>query len=275
MRLDDTSLNSRVMTLERFACSTLAIILLAACGVAAAAQCSAKSAAHRVPLLELYTSEGCDSCPPADRWFSGLPTRGLTPERVVALAFHVDYWNYIGWNDPFSKAEYSARQRAASIRNKSRFVYTPQFLLDGRDYRRGIFRDDFTDRVSAISREEARATIRLDQVAEAEEAVVVHGRVAVTDAAQRQRARAYVALYENKLSNQVTAGENRGKRLQHDFVVRELSPPQPAGPDGKVVIQHRFDLDQRWKRGDLHIAAFVQNERTGETLQAMAVRVCR
>jgi hypothetical protein len=275
MRVDAAAINARPVTFDRIARSALAIVLLATGGIAAAAQCSAKSAEHRVPLLELYTSEGCDSCPPADRWFGALPTRGLTPERVVALAFHVDYWNDLGWKDPFSKAEYSARQRAASVRNKARFVYTPQFLLDGRDYRRGIFRDDFTDRVSAISREEARATIRLDQVAEAEEAVMVHGTVAVTDAAQRQGARAYVALYENKLSNRITAGENRGKHLQHDFVVRELSPPQPAGPDGKVVLQHRFDLDPRWKRGDLHIAAFVQNERTGEILQAMAVRVCR
>jgi hypothetical protein len=263
------------MTLKCFARSALAIALLAACGVATAAQCSAKSTSHRVPLLELYTSEGCDSCPPADRWFSALPTRGLTSERVVALAFHVDYWNYIGWNDPFSKAEYSARQRAASVRNKARFVYTPQFLLDGRDYRRGIFRDDFTERVRAISQEKARATISLDQVAKAAEAVTVHGRIAVPDAAQRQGAQAYVALYENRLSNQITAGENRGKRLEHDFVVRELSPPQPVGPDGNVALEHRFDLDQRWKRGNLHIAAFVQNERTGETLQAMAVRVCR
>jgi hypothetical protein len=264
------------MTAQHFARVALAVILLVAPGrVGAAAECTAISAGRRVPLLELYTSEGCNSCPPADRWFSALPVRGLTPERVVALAFHVDYWNYLGWSDPFSKAEYSARQRAASVRNKARFVYTPQFLLDGRDYRRGIFRDDLADRVIAIGQDDARATIRLDQVAEADEVVLVHSRVALTDAAQAQGARAYVALYENRLSNRITAGENRGKHLQHDFVVRELSPPQPAGPDGKVVVQHRFDLDRRWKRGDMHIAAFVQNERTGETLQAMSVRLCR
>jgi len=262
------------MTPERFARSALAVVLLTACGVATAAQCSAKSTGHRVPLLELYTSEGCNSCPPADRWFSALPTRGLTPDRVAALAFHVDYWNYLGWKDPFSKSEHSSRQRAASVRNKSRFVYTPQLLLDGRDYRRGLFRDDFTDRVNAIGQENARAMIVIDQVADADETVTVHVTVAVTDATQRQGARAYVALYENNLSNRVTAGENRGERLHHDFVVRELLPAQSVVPDGKVVFEHRFDLEPQWKREDLHFAAFVQSERTGETLQAMVVRIC-
>ena len=66
----------------------------------------------RVPVLELYTSEGCDSCPPADRWVSGLPARGLAADRVVTLAFHVDYWNHLGWADPYARAEFSERQRA-------------------------------------------------------------------------------------------------------------------------------------------------------------------
>lgn len=257
---------------KRFA---LALVLLTACGVAAAAQCKAKSAEHRVPLLELYTSEGCNSCPPADRWFSALPTRGLAPKHVVALGFHVDYWNYLGWSDPFSKPAYSARQRAASLRNKASFVYTPQFLLDGRDYRRGFFRDDFADRIADIGEEKAQAVIELDQAAQAPQSVNAHVSVAISDPARRQGAQAYVALYENNLSNGVTAGENRGKRLQHDFVVRELSPPRAIGTDGKLVFEQRFDLEPQWKRQDLHLAAFVQSQNAGETLQAIAVPICR
>jgi hypothetical protein len=268
-------MHTHPVTLKPFARCALAIVLLTACGAATAAQCSAKSTEHRVPLLELYTSEGCNSCPPADRWFSALPTRGLTPDRVVALAFHVDYWNYLGWKDPFSKPEYSSRQRAASVRNNARFVYTPQLLLDGRDYRRSLFRDDFTDHVNAIGQENAQAMILLDQVADADETITVHVTVAVTDASQRQGARAYVALYENNLSNQVTAGENRGERLHHDFVVRELLSARPVAPDGKVVFEHRFAVERQWKREDLHLAAFVQSEPAGKTLQAMAVRICR
>jgi len=253
----------------------LAIVLLTAYGAAAAAQCSATSTERRVPLRELYTSEGCNSCPPADRWFSALPTRGLTPKHVVALGFHVDYWNYLGWRDPYSKPAYSARQRAASLRNKATFVYTPQFLLDGRDYRRGIFRDDFPDRIDDIGEEKARALIQLDQVVEAPGTVSARIHVALSDSARSPAARAYVALYENDLSNRITAGENQGKRLRHDFVVRELSAPRAVGADGKLVFDHHFDLEPRWKRKDLHLAAFVQDERAGETLQAVAVPLCR
>src|SRR5436853_3691269 len=92
---------------------------------AAAGQCSAASAERRAALLELYTSEGCDSCPPVDRWVSELPARGVKPDRVVVLAFHVDYWDYIGWRDPFAHARYSERQRGANARIGSRTIYTP------------------------------------------------------------------------------------------------------------------------------------------------------
>lgn len=263
------------MITDHFERIALAVVLLAVSSAAPAAQCSASSAERRVPLLELYTSEGCNSCPPTDRWFSALPEKGLTPRQVVALAFHVDYWNYLGWRDPFSKAEYSERQRSASIRNKARFVYTPQLLLDGRDYRRAIFLDDIADRVNAIGREEPAAAIRLEQVVEGNNALLVQGAIAVKDGTQPADARAYVALYENRLSNQIAAGENRGKRLEHDFVVRALSPLRPADPDGSLEFQHRFSLDEGWKRGNLHLAAFVQNERSGKTLQALAVPICR
>src|SRR5258706_3420766 len=97
--------------------STLAMLAIATPG-AGAAQCAAESGPHRVALLELYTSEGCDSCPPADRWVSSLAARGLEPGRVVTLGFHVDYWNYLGWKDPFANAEFNARQRAANQRNR-------------------------------------------------------------------------------------------------------------------------------------------------------------
>src|SRR5688572_822163 len=126
---------------------------------AASAQCTAESGASRVALLELYTSEGCDSCPPADRWISGLPGRGWGIERVVTLGFHVDYWNYLGWNDPYANAAYSARQRSASQRNRARVVYTPQLLLNGRDYRRSPERDDLHDRIGTLNREKPKARL--------------------------------------------------------------------------------------------------------------------
>ncbi len=252
-----------------------AIIMALAAAPVQAATCTAESSVQRVPLLELYTSEGCNSCPPTDRWVSELPRRGYTPERVVTLAFHVDYWNYLGWPDPFSKPQYSERQRMASVRNRARVVYTPQLLLNGKDYRRGAVFDDFGERLNALNRDPARAKISLQMQTDGAAGLGVDGSATVADAATRGGAQAYLALYENNLSNDVSAGENRGKRLRHDFVVRELAGPFPVDAGGEARLRHRFSLDPRWKSGDLHVAAFVQSERSGEVLQALASPACR
>lgn len=248
----------------------LAFALALACAsshAAAAAQCSAASGERRLPLLELYTSEGCDSCPPVDRWVSDLPARGFGADRMVVLSFHVDYWDYIGWRDPFGQARFSERQRAANSRIGSRTIYTPQLMLIGRDFR-GRARDDISARVAEISKMPAKASIRL-AVSALPAHLNVTGSWAATDPAAAQQAQGWLALYENRLVTDVRAGENRGKRLQHDFVVRDLVGPFPAGE-----FTHRFALDSRWKPRDLAIAAFVQDVRSGEALQALALPGC-
>lgn len=237
---------------------------------ATAAQCTAASGERRVPLLELYTSEGCDSCPPADRWLSALPARGYGTDRVVALAFHVDYWNYLGWIDPFAQKRYSERQHQVASRNQARVVYTPQFTLNGQDYRRGIVRDDFGEQVAALGRRKPQASLQL-ALDLAPEVVTVSGTASVSDASERPASQTWLALYENNLATEVTAGENRGKRLAHDFVVRDIAGPFPADAQGQVTLDHRFAIDARWKNRDLAVAAFVQNARSGDVLQALAL----
>jgi hypothetical protein len=239
-------------------------------GAATAAQCTATSGEYRVPLLELYTSEGCDSCPPADRWLSALPARGYGTDRVVTLAFHVDYWNYLGWVDPFARRIFSERQNQVASRNQARVVYTPQFTLNGRDFRRGIVRDDFGDQVAALGRRKPQATLRLG-VNPAAGALMISVAALVTDPGERLSAQTWLALYENNLATEVTAGENRGKRLVHDFVVRDIAGPFPADAQGRVALEHRFTIDARWKTRDLSVAAYVQNGRSGDVLQALAL----
>ena len=141
--------------------SILLFIFLTTLPGLAAAVCMEVSREHRVPVIELYTSEGCDSCPPADRWVSELPTRGLGPDRIVVLGFHVDYWDKLGWRDPFAQRVFSDRQRAVNARNGARFVYTPQLLLEGKDYRAGFGRDDIVDRIVAMNTRKPGATIML------------------------------------------------------------------------------------------------------------------
>src|SRR5204863_7704463 len=101
---------------------------------AQAEKCSARSGEKTAALVELYTSEGCNSCPPADRWLSSLGAR-YRAEVVVPLALHVDYWDYIGWKDPYAKREFSQRQRRLSQLQRASFVYTPQVLVHGTDFR--------------------------------------------------------------------------------------------------------------------------------------------
>ena len=101
---------------------------------AGAPVCRAESGASTVALVELYTSEGCDSCPPADRWLSSSFAPVVAGDDAVALAFHVDYWDRLGWKDRFAAAAWTKRQYAAASAARSDLVYTPQVLLQGRDF---------------------------------------------------------------------------------------------------------------------------------------------
>ena len=102
---------------------------------ALAAGCTASSGPNRAVLLELYTSEGCSSCPPADQWISQIAAHGFSADRVIPLALHVDYWDYIGWQDKYAKSVFSARQRDQAALWRYSTVYTPQVMLNGQDFR--------------------------------------------------------------------------------------------------------------------------------------------
>jgi len=234
--------------------------------------CEAHSSANRVAVLELYTSEGCNSCPPADRWVSALPARGFTPDRVIPLAFHVDYWDQLGWPDRMAKAQFSVRQRIQAARNRADVVYTPQLLLNGTDYRQSAGESGFGDRITAINRLPAAADLMLRQqsVPAGVEVELEMGLAKVASG----NAQTFVALTENRLQSAIRAGENQGKLLHHDFVVRELVGPLPQGEAGRVHWKSAVTLRADWKRSDLSLVAFVQDQRSGEILQAMRVPLC-
>src|SRR5438876_4337656 len=169
----------------RIAAAVLALFLADAAG---AERCSALSGERTVALVELYTSQGCSSCPPADRWLSGFGARGYVPQRVVPLSLHVDYWDYISWKDPYAKSEFSVRQRKLTQLQRSALVYTPQVLLQGRDYRRWG-RSTFDEAVARINAQAAKARIALEirsvgrQALEVEESEVLLDRGITDDVA--------------------------------------------------------------------------------------------
>lgn len=242
----------------------LAILLMPAWP--AWAGCSAATGPVRNSLLELYTSEGCSSCPPADRWLSGLRSHGGTSGRVVPLAFHVDYWDRLGWVDRYARADYSARQRWLAGVSGARTVYTPQFMLDGKEWQ------SWRSGLPRARNEPAAVEISLE-LGSAE-----NGRLAVGGAARlltrKDGARLFLALYENNLSSRIEAGENAGRLLRHDFVVRQLVGPIRLPASGSLPIRQSFTPDSAWKRADLGVAAFIQDLGTGEVHQAIARPSC-
>ncbi|MEO7246299.1 MAG: DUF1223 domain-containing protein [Rubrivivax sp.] len=205
-----TPVRHRVAARAALAVGTgLAAVLALGAGAAAAAvpACSARSGATPPLVVELYTSEGCSSCPPADRWLSTLAQRG----DVLPLAFHVDYWDRLGWTDRFASREGTERQyRLAQVARASN-VYTPQVVADGRDWRgwpRLPAPAPPATAAPALTLERSGDTV----VAE------------VAAAPGREQLSGYWAVLEDGHSSRVAAGENAGETLRHDHVVRLYRP---------------------------------------------------
>lgn len=218
--------------------------------------CTVTSGATRNSLLELYTSEGCSSCPPADRWLSQLPPKG----DVVPLAFHVDYWDRLGWKDAFALPAFSQRQRS---RNSGLgWVYTPQLMLDGEDF--WGWPHGLPTRSKPVPAQ-VMLTLTLEHTPETLDAQV-DSRFATP--ADSRNAQLFLALTENRISSNVAAGENARRTLHHDHVVREL-----AGPFEPLHARYRFKLKPDWKPADLGVTAFVLDA-MGGTLQALARPAC-
>jgi hypothetical protein len=247
----------------------LPVLVLMLPSLAGAAECSTRSGPHTAALVELYTSEGCSSCPPADRWLSSFtPVAGNGD--VVPIAFHVNYWDYIGWKDVFADGRFTERQRDRASAAGARFVYTPQVVVGGRDFPGWRSRQSSTAAFDAIRRKPAPVVIEVgvriaaDGVLTAEVEASGKPTLATADLA------VHTVLTQNALGSRVTAGENRGEKLQHDFVVRDLAVRRGLG---KSVATFKPRPD--WNPAHMAVAAFVQNLRTGEVLQAVSLPLCR
>jgi hypothetical protein len=175
------------------------------------ARCQASSSAQVTPVVELYTSEGCNSCPPADRWLSRLKADAGT----VALAFHVDYWDRLGWKDRFASATYTQRQSQQQATSGAGFSYTPQVIVDGAD-RKDWF--DLAAPPTKAAAADAKVSLTLSRDGERFDASVQ------ASAGAPARLAAYWAVTEQGHVTAVKAGENQGVTLKHDFVVREYKP---------------------------------------------------
>ena len=235
--------------------------LLAGIPAAGIAACDIRSGPHTAALVELYTSEGCSSCPPADRRLADLRV-GTT---LVPLALHVGYWDALGWRDPYARAEFAARQRWLARRGGGRAVYTPQFFVGGTD----VGPVALAAEIDKLNHQPALASIRLQARRQKGDALAISAsaKTAVDDAAL------YVALAENDLSSQVQAGENKGRKLSHDHVVRVWIGPIELHV-GAIEWERSIPLAPSWRPAQLELSAFVQDRRSGRVLQAVGAERC-
>ena len=254
----------------------LAIVAVAAVGVAILASVPPPRApavrgpvpqTKRVPVVvELFTSEGCSSCPPADELLSKLDREQPVPGvEIIPLEEHVDYWDGLGWRDPFSSHVLTNRQADYGRQLRVDEVYTPQAVVggqvqvlgsDARQLREGIVR----------SAKSAKATVGVEfQSASIAKVTVdkIPSGVALCDV--------MLAVTENKLEHPVLGGENNGRTLAHTGVVRSLASLGRADSSGPAVFSMHLRFSPQWKRDNLRYVVFVQDRATRKILGATAV----
>ncbi len=221
--------------------------------------CAAKSAATLTPVIELYTSEGCSSCPPADAWLSTFKA-AHKEGKVVAQAFHVNYWDYIGWKDRFAAPAYTQRQRELSARTRLNSIYTPQIAKNGITVRD-------TDNAAALiaPKDSAQASIALKQT----EANRFEALIEPTQAIGAWTA--YFTVTEHDHLSKVTAGENKGESLAHDFVVRQYVPLGQFNGAQTLKFSSLAPTVTAGKTHPRQINLVITDAKTGRTMQALSM----
>jgi len=238
----------------------------------------AQAADVREPVVvELFTSEGCSSCPPADALLAELDAKQpLGSAEIIAIEEHVDYWDELGWKDPYSSSTWTARQNdyAGTLHNGS--AYTPQMVVDGTagfvGSRGGTARQEIE---KATTNRKAR--VEISQVSPVENKAVAL-RVSIEKSlsvSPKDTAEVIVAITESGLRSSVKGGENNGKELQHSPVLREFRVIGAIGKSGEegFTAQPAVKLDAKWNVANLRAVVFIQEKKSRRILGAAAIRL--
>jgi hypothetical protein len=228
-------------------------------------------------IVELFTSEGCSSCPPADALLAELDTgQPLGSAEIIALEEHVDYWDQLGWKDPFSSATWTARQSVYSGTLHNGNPYTPEMVVDGMEgfvgSRGGMARQEI-EKAAAIR----KTKVAISEVSPAQNKSVVFkiGVEKLLSNAAKDTAEVILAITESGLRSSVRAGENAGEELHHSPVVRELKVIGVVGKNGEegFTAQPVVKLDSKWNLENLRAVVFVQENKNRRILGAAAIRI--
>jgi len=234
----------------------LALALVVAAGLGAA-PVPAVAGEAALKVVELFTSQGCSSCPPADALLADLADR----DDILALSFHVDYWDYIGWKDPFSSPLYTQRQRVYRQVFGKRYVYTPQMVVNG------SFEMTGSDRAGVLKRIAAEAPPAQVGLAMRDDGA---GKVTVSvaQAADADPATVWLVVYDNEHLTAVKRGENQGRTIRNRNVVRGL---QRIGMWNGQALELPVMISEMAPNGGDSCAVLLQSQRTGRILAATRV----
>jgi hypothetical protein len=212
-------------------------------------------------LVELFTSEGCSSCPPADKALAILNSeQPYANAEIITLAFHVDYWDRLGWKDDFSSKFFTQRQEDYADALQTGGSYTPQMVVDGRSEFVGSNLAKISLVMNAAPKNE-KGKIELDLTKE------TSLKIKLSELPTHKAASVNVAIAEDNISVDVKSGENGGRKLDHDSVVRELKSIGLITSDQKSFeIETQPQLDAKWKRKDLRIVVFVQENESRKVI---------
>lgn len=230
----------------------------------ASTACKAASSVNITPVVELYTSEGCSSCPPAEKWLNTLKGKQAA-NPVVIQAFHVNYWDYIGWPDRFATAAHTNRQRQISAWNKQNGIYTPQMVLNGGDWR-GWGGIGSLDAAVLATKTVAASSINLAQTGTDQFEAVVSPIAGANSPASTWSA--YWTITEHGHITKVKAGENSGETLLHDFVVRQYTPVGEYSAASSQKLSLRAVAATLGHQRQVNLVVF--NPKTGKTIQAVS-----
>ena len=253
------------------------VLAMGAVGASTGITPSPGTAAGSPVLVELFTSEGCSSCPPADEWLKEIDqAHRIGQAEVIVLSEHVDYWNRLGWVDPYSSALFSDRQKRYAPWSGQGGLYTPQMVIDGRDECIGSDRTRALQAIADAARR-PKATVTLafapGRPLQAGDPIGVTVRVAGVPGVPAQGFDdVFLAVTESRLDSQVLRGENAGRRLQHTSVVRKLTVLGGLAPRmGDFAAAPEVAIESGWNRNNLRVVVFVQDRRSGWILGAASL----
>jgi len=253
-----------------FAVLTITVAFLAALLFAENSGSLAAGASPTPVVVELFTSEGCSSCPPADKLLQNFDKQPFPGAQLIVLSEHVDYWNHIGWSDPFSSATYSQRQSAYGDRLRLESVYTPEMVVDGSNEFVGT---DSKEAAKVIERASStrKIPLRISDLDVDGNLLKAHLETGTLPA----KADVYLVVALNHAESQVAGGENSGRHLTHVAVARAFVKAGSANAGESYARDVSLKIDNKTDPSQLRVIAFIQESGQGRILGATLAQLVR